>query len=91
MENTRITSKDIRSDNNFDLNTTAKHFSSNDFWYYTSAATASLILSNKCFHVSCFNEMNDLNEIRLHEEEKDKIHALCFVNSKSEKIPMWYL
>ena len=35
--------------------------------------------------------MNDLDEAELHEKDKDLVHCLCFCNSNTEKIPMWYL
>lgn len=69
----------------------AKDFSSTDFWYYTSLKTANLILKNHCFHVNNFDNMNDNREADLHDTERQYTHALCFCNSDSEKIPMWYL
>ncbi len=91
MDNILISSDEIKEYNNIDLDIKAKQFSSSGFWYYTSADTAEKILNSHSFYVSCYNKMNDLNEIRLHESEKDIVHALCFVNSGNEKIPMWYL
>lgn len=35
--------------------------------------------------------MNDISEKDFHEEEADNIFLFCLCNSKSEKIPMWYL
>lgn len=35
--------------------------------------------------------MNDLNEAQLHSDVKSEVYALCFCNTRSEKIPMWYL
>lgn len=86
----KITQSEIRAFNNIELSN-AGQFSNNSFWYYTSADTAQKILSGKCFYASCLKRMNDLGEIKLHDGMKDHVHALCFVNSNSEKIPMWYL
>jgi hypothetical protein len=69
----------------------ANSFSSSPFWYYTSLNTANLILENHCFYCSNLAEMNDVNESELHKPESKMIHALCFCNSDTEKIPMWYL
>jgi hypothetical protein len=35
--------------------------------------------------------MNDKTEVKLHFDNASKIHALCFCNCNTEKIPMWYL
>ena len=65
--------------------------SSSDFWYYTRLTTADQILDSSTFWVNPISSMNDLDEMDFHYLEKDKIFALCFCNSDSEKIPMWYL
>lgn len=35
--------------------------------------------------------MNDESEKELHKSNSERVHALCFCNSNTEKIPMWYL
>ena len=69
----------------------ARDFSNYDFWYYTSYKTAGLILENHCFYSSNLDEMNDINEKERHRECSSQVHLLCFCNSNTEKIPMWYL
>ncbi len=69
----------------------AKDFSKTSFWQYTRLTTADLILSSCSFRVSNLNGMNDLDEARHHEKERERVFALCFCNSNTEKIPMWYL
>lgn len=64
---------------------------STNFWYYTRLSTADKILESKSFYVSCLNDMNDKEEANLHEQKKKDVFSLCFCNSNSEKIPMWYL
>lgn len=91
MEDQIITTNELLDKNSAISLKTAKEFCSSTFWYYTSLKTANLILDNHCFHCRNFTEMNDKREADLHGEESQFIHALCFCNSNTEKIPMWYL
>lgn len=91
MDKTSISSKELRARNASEIPMQAKGFSDYDFWYYTRLSTADRVLKNHEFWVSSLGDMNDLDELELHEEEKEKVYALCFCNSNSEKIPMWYL
>ena len=43
------------------------------------------------FFASNLAIMNDKNEKELHPNNSESVHALCFCNSNTEKIPMWYL
>lgn len=86
-----IKSKRLRDLNTIDINGLAKKFSDRTFWYYTSLETANLILQNRCFYINNLTQMNDKEEADIHELTANKIYALCMCNSKSEKIPMWYL
>ena len=86
-----ITSKKMIESNQIDINGLAKDFSDTTFWYYTTLETAKLILKNKCFYVNNLTNMNDKAEADNHKMTANSIYALCFCNSKSEKIPMWYL
>jgi len=61
------------------------------FWHYTTLESVDNILQSQSFLVRNLDRMNDLDERDLHEEQKDFVHALCFCNSNTEKIPMWYL
>ena len=81
----------LRGFNQVDTKGNTKCFSSSDFWYYTSLYTASDILESREFWVSSLFGMNDKAEAERHQEVAKRIHALCFCNSRSEKIPMWYL
>ena len=69
----------------------AKNLSKSSFWYYTRLNTADKILDSNSFWVSNIGDMNDLDELELHQQDKGNIYALCFCNSNTEKIPMWYL
>lgn len=91
MKDIPITSKELIEKNATRLPTRASEFSNSSFWYYTSLSTADLILKNKCIYVSSISEMNDLDEADLHVANKEFVHCLCFCNSNTEKIPMWYL
>lgn len=86
-----ISSEELKSKNSINLPAKASDFSSYTFWYYTSLETANLILQSECIHVSNIGKMNDLDEIKNHKSDKDFVHCLCFCNSNTEKIPMWYL
>lgn len=86
-----ITPKVLLDKNMLELNCKSTNFSSSDFWHYTNVNAVSSILNSNSFYVSSFANMNDKLEQELHKEDKDKVHALCFCNSKTEKIPMWYL
>ena len=81
----------LLSKNAVDISKPAKDFSSSPFWYYTSIATLNLILKDGKIWVSSLSKMNDLNEAQLHSAVKSDVYALCFCNTRSEKIPMWYL
>ena len=61
------------------------------FWHYTSENGANGILNEKMFRINNLSKMNDKNEEKLYGENKDCIFVLSFVNSDTEKIPMWYL
>lgn len=89
--NTKIDFKELLNKNRPDLTGKLKSFSSTDFWYYTSFDTASNILYSNSFWVSNLSMMNDESEKELHRSNSKKVHALCFCNSNTEKIPMWYL
>jgi hypothetical protein len=91
MKDIKITSNELLAMNCSLLPLKAKDFSDYSFWYYTSVKTANLILQNKCIHISNLTNMNDVDESKLHNEEKDFVHCLCLCNSNTEKIPMWYL
>lgn len=81
----------ILSKNKVDILGPAKGFSSSDFWYYTSVSTMDKILKSEQIWLNSLEKMNDLNEAQLHKEVKSDVFALCFCNTRSEKIPMWYL
>jgi len=59
-------------------------------WHYTSAETMSCILKNSCFFVRSISAMNDFQERERH-PDGDRVHILCFCNTKEEQIAMWYL
>lgn len=87
----KISTKDLLAKNKPNLDGNAKDFASSTFWYYTNLDTASKILDKNSFWVSNLSLMNDESEKELHSSHSEKVHALCFCNSKTEKIPMWYL
>nr|MBQ6241782.1 hypothetical protein [Lachnospiraceae bacterium] len=91
MKAETITWQDLRSKNPININDYNGKLSSYTFWNYTSLHCADLILKNKCFQVRNISAMNDLDEKQLHQEDCEMVHALCFCNSNTEKIPMWYL
>lgn len=77
--------------NQIDLkNLRAKDFSRLTFWHYTSTKNAKSIMDSKYFYVSNILKMNDLNESELF-SDPENIFSLCFCNTNTEKIPMWYL
>lgn len=61
------------------------------FCHFTSTENARNILSTGTFYLNKFNAMNDLEEARLHEDEKDKIFCLSFCHSEALNIPLFYL
>ena len=91
MKNIEISSKELIQLNCPNLQNGAKDFSNYSFWYYTSLYTANLILNNKCIYLSNLALMNDVDEAKLHDHNKDFVHCFCLCNSDTEKIPMWYL
>jgi len=93
MENKKeqISAMQLRLKNsNIDLSS-AKNFSSNTFWYYTRSSTANFILQSSSFWARAVSVMNDKHEADTYGDDSNFIHALCFCNSDTEKIPMWYL
>ena len=91
MESIEISSEKLKAMNCPYLPEKTKEFSGYTFWHYTSLNTADLILQNKCMHIRNLSVMNDIDEAELHKNDKDFIHCLCWCNSNTEKIPMWYL
>ena len=91
MDNKHISANELKNMNPCVIPERAQGIFNKSFWYYTRLSTADLILDGKTFWVSNICDMNDLDELELHKREKEKIYALCFCNSESEKIPMWYL
>ena len=63
------------------------------FYYHTRLETAIKILSGEeiVFFISPISNMNDENEIILHEREQNCTYILCFSHIQTESIPMWYL
>lgn len=61
------------------------------FCHYTSVEAALSILESGFFYLSPFENMNDVDELKLHEDESKKIFSLCFCNSLADNIPLWYL
>ena len=68
----------------------ANKFATTTFWHYTKLDTVDKILEGGELHLSCMSETNDTRERDLH-EDRDMLNIICFCNSDSEKIPMWYL
>ena len=91
MTNIHIEAENLLNKNYVNLNGKAKEFSKYDFCYYTSASTLNKILNTGKIWINSFDRMNDLNEAELHSNDKSDVFALCFCNTHSEKIPMWYL
>lgn len=91
MNEEHITASAFRAKNSNTLPTRADDFSKYSFWQYTRLKTVDLILSTESFRVSNLNGMNDLDEAKQHETERERVFSLCFCNSNTEKIPLWYL
>lgn len=68
----------------------ANKFATTTFWHYTKLDTVDKILEGGELHLSCMSETNDTGEMKLH-KDADMLNIICFCNSDSEKIPMWYL
>ena len=99
MPNRKLKAATLLKKNKFDYDGLAKDFAKNGFWHYTKAGCAQKILNvggcglqNKSgFLCSPITDMNDETEKKLHGENGQNVFLLCFCNTKSEKIPMWYL
>ena len=91
MSDIDISSSNLLAKNPAKLPVHAKDFSRYSFWQYTRLELADLILSAGSFRISNLNGMNDLDEAKMHETNRDRVFVLCFCNSDTEKIPMWYL
>lgn len=91
MDDIVISSNELKQKNDSELPEKASDFANYTFWHYTNLSTANLILEGKSIYISNIANMNDLDEINIHYETKDFVHCLCFCNSNTEKIPMWYL
>ena len=91
MSGTIIKADELRAMNPTQRPDFAKDFSRYSFWQYTRLDLVDLILSSSTFRISNLNGMNDLDEAKLHEKDRTKVFALCFCNSDTEKIPLWYL
>lgn len=91
MDKEQISAVELRKKNPSTIPYYAKDFSRSGFWHYTTLDTARKILDSECIYASNLASMNDLDEICLHESMKEFVHCVCFCNSNTEKIPMWYL
>lgn len=91
MNEIKTSTQDLLDRNKSVIPSQAKELGRYDFWYYTRLSTADKVLDSRSFWVSNLSDMNDLEELELHKRKKEKIFALCFCNSNTEKIPMWYL
>lgn len=86
-----ISAKELKNKNPKSLPQKADEFSNVGFWSYTSLQSLDKILESGFFFASNLAIMNDKNEKELHLSNSESVHALCFCNSNTEKIPMWYL
>lgn len=86
-----ITAKELRGKNPPKVSENLEISSSYTFWNYTSIGNLNDILKSGYFFASNLAIMNDNNEKELHPNNSESVHALCFCNSNTEKIPMWYL
>lgn len=86
-----ITAKELRGKNPPKVSENLEISSSYTFWNYTSIGNLNDILKSGYFFTSNLAIMNDKNEKELHLSNSESVHALCFCNSNTEKIPMWYL
>ncbi len=95
MEDIKISAEEIKQINNREIESydDLKEFSSTSFWHYSKFDTIDKILDSKCFWAGRLDKMNDINETDLHKSDDagKRKYILCFCNSNSEKIPMWYL
>ncbi|MBQ2738275.1 MAG: hypothetical protein IJF38_06260 [Clostridia bacterium] len=62
----------------------------NDFCHYTPLDNLDNIINTKALWASPFSRINDLNEMKNRSANKND-YILCFCNSKTEQIPLWYL
>lgn len=86
-----VTKDELIVKNKISLSSKPDAFSRYNFCYYTTLGNVEKILGGKYLYSSNFSKMNDLDEAKAHMNNKDRIHALCFSNSNSESVPMWYL
>lgn len=86
-----ITAKELRGKNPPKVSESLELSSNYTFWNYTSIGNLNKILESGYFFASNLAIMNDKNEKELHLNNSESVHALCFCNSNTEKIPMWYL
>lgn len=91
MNKEKIPAEKLKQMNVMDFSKPASDFSKYTFWHYTSMDKAEKILRGHCFRCSNLGKLNDKNEVLKHEKNGEYIHVLCFCNSNTEKIPMWYL
>lgn len=90
MKEKLIPSQNLKAMNPAALPSKAGDLSRDPFWYYTSLSTADKILEGKEIYIRSIAQMNDKDECDSH-PDRDYVHCLCFCNSRTEKIPMWYL
>ena len=61
------------------------------FFHYTRIDSANKILESEYMYASLISDTNDNNEKERYKNTEERTFIICFCNSKSEKIPMWYL
>lgn len=91
MANIKIDSVNLKSQNTFELSKKSLKISNYDFWHYTSLDAVNKILKENEILISNINGMNDNEEKRIHRDNLNDTFCLCFCNSNTEKIPLWYL
>lgn len=85
-----ISSKELISKNDVDILDT-KSLGSNKFCHYTTISNLDKIFQSGKIWASKITTTNDLSEKERYNENGNNKFLLCFCNSKSENIPMWYL
>ena len=91
MEHNTISFEKLIQLNSINLDGRAEELSKKKFWHYTSVTNGKSILERHCFYASALSKVNDRAEKYKNIQKEGKDFVLCFCNSESESIPLWYL
>lgn len=88
-----ITFEQAKNMNTINIDGLAKDFSKHSFWHYTKVQSLAKIFDeNETDYTLLCNRLDNMNDLAERKRlNAQNVFVICFCNTDSEKIPMWYL